>query len=117
MEQALQEKEAHDEKLRQDMQREKEKVQRSIIEMFYEIFWSPAWEGSRWVSKGLCWDWRSQWEAVKRCEWLQLAHHVFVLSWQPYPSLSQARTKFENYGEIMVKFGLNLFKDQPAQDK
>ena len=36
MEQALKEKEARDEKLRQDMQREKEKVQRSIIEMFCE---------------------------------------------------------------------------------
>lgn len=34
VEQALQEKEAFDEKLRQDMQQEKEKVQRSITEMF-----------------------------------------------------------------------------------
>lgn len=34
VEQALQEKEAFDEKLRQDMQREKEKVQRAITEMF-----------------------------------------------------------------------------------
>lgn len=36
VEQALKEKEARDEKLRQDMQREKEKVQRSIIELFCE---------------------------------------------------------------------------------
>ena len=40
---------------------------------------------------------------------------IFYLIMYPL-SLSQARTKFENYGEIMVKFGLDLFKDQPRKD-